>query len=70
METPRAEARRIFEEALATAMHTYAPVEDLMLEARARNVQGEIVMVARYKVHVDGRIECFEVLDDVLWPNL
>jgi len=27
-------------------------------------------VVARYKLCADGRIECFEVLDAVLWPNL
>jgi len=70
METPRTKARRIFEEALATAVQKYLPVEDVMVQAQALNAEGQRVVVARYKLHVDGRIECFEVLDDVLWPHL
>jgi hypothetical protein len=66
----RAHARRIFEEALATAQAKYAPTEDVMVEAKARDDTGHSVVVARYKLSVDGRIECFEVLDDVLWPSL
>ena len=46
----------------------YAPAEDVIVEATALNDQGQSVIVARYKLYVDGRIECFVVLDDVLWP--
>jgi len=70
METARTKTRRIFEEALAAGQRKYAPTEDVMVEAQALNAEGQRVVVARYKLHVDGRIECFEVLDDVLWPSL
>jgi hypothetical protein len=42
-----------------------------MVEAKALNAAGERVVVARYsyKLYTDGRMECFEVLDDVLWPD-
>lgn len=65
----RAQARRIFEETLAKVQQRYAPPEDLMVEARAPNDTGQSVVVARYRLHVDGRIECFEILDEVLWPS-
>jgi hypothetical protein len=64
----RAHLRRVFEESLAQVQAKYAPEEDVMVEARALNDQGQSVVVARYKLYVDGRMECFAVLDDVLWP--
>jgi hypothetical protein len=65
----RAHKRRIFEEALAMAQQKYAPTEDVMVEAKAVNDAGQTVVVARYKLYVDGRIECFELLDEALWPS-
>jgi hypothetical protein len=62
--------RRVFEETMAQVMAEYAPVEDVLVEAQALNDQGQQIVVARYKLCADGRIECFEVLDAVLWPNL
>ena len=65
----RAHARRVFEETLTTVQQQYAPTEDLMVEATLPDATGQTVVVARYKLYVDGRIECFQVLDDVLWPT-
>lgn len=64
----RALMRRIFEESLRKAQQKYAPTEDLMVEATALNDEGQTVVVARYKLYVDGRVECFELLDEALWP--
>lgn len=64
----RARIRRIFEESLRMTQETYAPTEDVMVEATALNDAWQRVVVARYKLHVDGRLECFEVLDEALWP--
>jgi hypothetical protein len=66
--TARAHYRRIFEEALTRAQVTYAPTKDVMVEATIPNAAGQPEVVARYKLSVDGRVECFEVLDAVLWP--
>jgi hypothetical protein len=63
-------ARRVFEDTLAKMQRAYAPEEDVLLEATATDEAGQIITVARYKVYVDGRIECFEILDHVLWPSL
>jgi Lar family restriction alleviation protein len=70
MQNDRAQARRVFEETIAKVMAEYAPAEDVLVEAKALDATGQMVVVARYKIHVDGRIECFEVLDEVLWPNV
>ena len=64
----RALMRRVFEESLRNAQQKYAPTEDLMVEAHALNDEGQTVVVARYKLYVDGRVECFELLDEALWP--
>jgi hypothetical protein len=64
------QARRLFEEVLVKMQQRYAPAEDVMVEARAENAHGQSVVVARYKLYVDGRIECFQVLDEALWPTL
>lgn len=66
----RQRARRVFEETLANMQRQYAPAEDFMVEAHATDTTGQSVIVARYKLYVDGRIECFEILDDVLWPRV
>jgi uncharacterized metal-binding protein YceD (DUF177 family) len=66
----RIKARRIFEETLQRVAQQYVPTEDVMVEAQAEDAAGHQVVVARYKISVDGRLECFEVLDEVLWPNL
>jgi hypothetical protein len=66
----RQQARRVFEETLATVQRKYAPEEDMMLEALATDETGHQVVVARYMVYTDGRLECFEILDEVLWPKL
>lgn len=66
----RQQARRVFEEALVNVQAKYAPAEDFMVQAQALDDTGASVVVARYKLYVDGRIECFEVLDAVLWPAL
>lgn len=65
----RVQARRVFEETLAKVLRQYAPTEDVLLEALALNDQGQQVVVARYKISVDGRVECFELLDEALWPS-
>jgi hypothetical protein len=66
----RAQQRRVFEETIAKVMAEYAPAEDVIVDALAPDEMGQQVVVARYKLYVDGRIECFQVLDEVLWPNL
>lgn len=63
-------ARRVFEAVIAQAQQRYALPEDVMLEARAQDADGVSVVVARYKLYVDGRWECFQILDEVLWPSL
>ena len=65
----RAQARRVFEETLQTTLQRYALAEDAIVEAHAPNEAGVSVVIARYKVHTDGRVECFQVLDEVLWPS-
>ena len=64
----RAHHRRVFEESLLRVQALYAPESDVMVEARALDDTGQSLVVARYKLCVDGRIECFEVLNEVLWP--
>jgi hypothetical protein len=64
----RVRARRVFEETLRNVQQTFAPAEDFMVDATARNEAGQTVVVARYKLYVDGRVECFELLDEALWP--
>jgi len=66
----RAHARRVFEETIAQVMAESVPTEDVLVEAQTVNDQGQQIVVARYKLHSDGRIECFEVLDEVLWPSV
>jgi hypothetical protein len=66
----RAQARRVFEETLRKVQQQYAPAEDFMVEATMPDAAGQQIVVARYKIYVDGRIECFEVLSEVLWPSL
>lgn len=66
----RVQARRVFEETIRKVQSQYAPPEDVMVEALADNEYGVQVVVARYKLYVDGRVECFQVLDEVLWPPL
>lgn len=65
----RLHARRVFEETLAKVQQQYAPTEDFMVEATIPDATGQPVVVARYKLYVDGRVECFEILDEVLWPT-
>lgn len=65
----RLHARRVFEETIQKVHRRYAPTEDVMIEATMPDATGQTVVVARYKLYVDGRIECFEILDDVLWPT-
>lgn len=67
--TVRQHARRVFEETLQKVQRRYAPAGDFMVEARMPDATGQDVVVARYKLYVDGRIECFEILDEVLWPR-
>jgi hypothetical protein len=64
----RVRARRAFEETLRNVQQQFAPVEDFMVEATMPNDAGQVVVVARYKLSVDGRVECFELLDEALWP--
>jgi hypothetical protein len=66
----RVQARRVFEETLGKVQQQYAPVEDVVVEALALDEREHLIVVARYKIYTDGRIECFEVLDHVLWPHL
>ena len=72
MATPgldRAQARRVFEETLAKVQRQYALTEEGIVDVQAHDATGQMVMVARYKLCVDGRIECCQILDEVLWPN-
>jgi hypothetical protein len=64
----RVRIRRVFEETLRNVQQQFAPVEDFMVEATMPNDAGQVVVVARYKLSVDGRVECFELLDEALWP--
>jgi hypothetical protein len=66
----RRQARRVFEETLTRVQQQYAPPEDIMVEARMPDATGQQVVVARYKLYRDGRVECFDILDEVLWPTL
>lgn len=66
----RAHARRVFEETLAKVQRQCALTEEGVIAVQAQDATGQTVVVARYKLHVDGRVECFEVLDEVLWPRL
>ena len=66
----RVQARRVFEETLAKVQQQYAPTEDVMVEARMPDASGQQVVVARYKLYVAGHFECFQVLDEVLWPTV
>lgn len=70
MRHDRAQQRRVFEETMAKVMAEYAPAEDVIVEAKALDETGQSIVVARYKLHVDGWIECFQILDEILWPNL
>jgi hypothetical protein len=65
----RTQARRVFEETLHAVLRRYAPAEDAMVEARMPDATGQKIVVARYKLYRDGRMECFEILDEVLWPS-
>jgi hypothetical protein len=65
-----AQARRVFEDTIAKVQAQYAPIEDLMVEAQATGPDGLPMVVARYKLYRDGRWECFQVLDEVLWPDV
>jgi hypothetical protein len=60
----------VFEATLATTCQRYAPEIDCMVEAILPGPEGHPVVLARYKIFTDGHYECFEVLDDVLWPSL
>ena len=63
-------ARRVFEETLERVQAQYAPTEDVIVEVRLPDASGQTFVVARYRICVDGRVECFQVLDEVLWPSL
>jgi hypothetical protein len=65
----RVHARRVFEETLQKVQRQYALTEEGMVDVQAQDAEGRQVVVARYKLHVDGRVECFEILDEVLWPS-
>ena len=65
----RAHVRRVFEETLARVQEQYALTEEGFVDVQAHDATGQMVVVARYKLCVDGRVECFQVLDEVLWPN-
>ena len=65
----RIQARRVFEEALHKTVSQYLPIEEVVIEAIMPDHQGRIVVVARYTIHPDGRFECFDLLDEVLWPS-
>ena len=65
----RVKARRLFEETLAQVQQQYALTEEGMIDVQAEDATGQTVVVARYKLYVDGRVECFQILDEVLWPS-
>jgi hypothetical protein len=69
MEPDRVHARRVFEETLANVQQQYALVEDGIVEVAVPDAIGHNVIVARYKLYVDGHFECFEVVDEGLWPS-
>jgi uncharacterized protein (DUF2267 family) len=66
----RQHARRVFEDTLETMRQRYVPERDVMVDATMPGPDGRVVVLARYKLYTDGHYECFEVLDDVLWPSL
>ena len=66
----RVQARRVFEESLAKVQQQYALMEEGFVDVQAEDATGQTVVVARYKLYVEGRVECFEVLDEVLWPRV
>jgi hypothetical protein len=66
----RVQARRVFEETLRTTLAQYVPTTEGMLDAVWDSPAGTRHVVARYKVYPDGHFECFEVLEDALWPSL
>jgi hypothetical protein len=70
MAEDRVKARRIFEETLRKVQQQYMPTEDFIVDAQIEDANGNPVVVARYKIYVDGRIACFQILDEVLWPSL
>jgi hypothetical protein len=65
----RMHARRVFEETLRKYQRLYAPSQDVVVEATMLDDAEQTVVVARYKIYVDGHIACFQVLDEVLWPS-
>jgi hypothetical protein len=65
----RAQARRVFEETLRVMLERYTLATDEMLEAVWDSPDGTRHLVARYKVYTDGHFECFDVLEDALWPS-
>ena len=61
----RQQARHVFEETLTKMMAQYVPDENALLAAQVGDVP-----VAYYRVSTDGRWECHQVLDELLWPSL
>jgi hypothetical protein len=66
----RQETRRAFEARLHKAMQTCVVCEEVVVEVSAVNAARDCVVVARYKLLTDGQIECFDVLDEALWPTV
>lgn len=66
----RAQARRVFEETLQRVLAKHLPTEDVVVDACVPDATGQPLVVARYKLHTDGSIECFAILDEVLWPTV
>jgi hypothetical protein len=66
----RQQARRVFEETLAKVNREYVPSRTFIAEATMLDDEGQTVVVARYKIYGNGDIACFQILDEVLWPNL
>lgn len=63
------QARRVFEATLEAMQHAYQAPEDFMVDATATDATGAQIVVARYKIYTDGRIQCFEVLHADYWPT-
>jgi hypothetical protein len=62
--------RRLFEDTLRKVSETHVPVTDMLVEAQAPTADGVMQVVAIYKIYRDGHCDCFQVLDDALWPGL
>jgi hypothetical protein len=69
-EFDRTAVRQMLDDVTRKMQGLYAAPEDVLFEARVENAEGRTVLVVCYKLSTDGRVECFEMLDEALWPHL